>query len=67
MLKFEGRTGEDTEVVAWLAEHKVCKGGEIWVSQGGKSVRVMFNEYDDMPSWKARAEQAARGKKSATL
>ena len=63
VLEFEGRTSEDPDVVAWLAEHKAKKGGKIRVSQGGTGVRVMFNEKADMASWQARAEQAARGKK----
>ncbi len=29
VLEFEGRTSEDSEVVAWLAEHKAQKGGKI--------------------------------------
>ncbi len=66
VLEFEGRTSEDPELVAWLAEHKARKGGKIRVSQGGKGVRVMFSEDADLASWKARAEQEARGKKSST-
>jgi hypothetical protein len=63
VLEFEGRTSEDPEIVAWLAEHKAQKRGKIRVSQGGTGVRVMFSEKADMASWKARAEQAARGRK----
>lgn len=63
VLEFEGRTSEDPELVAWLAEHKARKGGKIRVSQGGTGARVMFSEKADMASWQARAEQAARGKK----
>ena len=63
VLEFEGRTSEDPEVMAWLAEHKARKGGKIRVSQGGTGVRVMFSEASDMASWKARAEQGARGKR----
>lgn len=63
VLEFEGRTSEDPEIVAWLAEHKARKGGKIRVSQGGTGVRVMFNEKADMALWEVRAEQAARGKK----
>ena len=63
VLEFEGRTSEDPEIVAWLAEHKARKGGKIRVSQGGTGVRVMFSEAADMAAWQARAEQAARGKK----
>ncbi len=65
MLEFEGRTSEDPEVVAWLAEHKARKGGKVRVSQGGTGARVMFSEKADMASWEARAEQAARGKEPA--
>ena len=63
VLEFEGRTSEDPEVMEWLAEHRARKGGKSRVSQGGTGVRVMFSEASDMASWKARAEQAARGKK----
>ncbi len=63
VLEFEGRTSEDPEVAAWLAEHKVRKGGTIRVSQGGTGVRVMFSEKADMALWEVRAGQAARGKK----
>ena len=63
VLKFEGRTSEDPEVVAWLTEHKARKGGKVRVSQGGTGVRVMFSEKADMALWQAWAEQAARGKK----
>ena len=63
VLEFEGRTSEDPEIVAWLAEHKARKGGKVRVSQGGTGVRVMFSEKADMALWEARAEQAAGGKK----
>ena len=63
VLEFEGRTSEDPEIMAWLAEHRARKGGNVRVSQGGTGVRVMFSEASDMASWKARTEQAARGKK----
>ena len=63
VLEFEGRTSEDPEVMAWLAEHRARKGGKVRVSQGGTGVRVMFSEASDVASWKARAEQAARGRK----
>ena len=63
VLEFEGRTSEDPEVVAWLAEHKARKGGKVRVSQGGTGVRVMFSEKADMVLWQAWAEQAVRGKK----
>ena len=62
VLEFEGRTSEDPEVVAWLAEHKARIGGGVRVSQGGTGVRVMFSEEADMASWKTRAEQTARGR-----
>jgi hypothetical protein len=29
VLEFEGRTGEDSEVKAWLAEHKAQKGARF--------------------------------------
>ena len=67
VLEFEGRTSEDPEVVAWLAEHRARKGGKVRVSQGGTGVRVMFSEAADMASWKARAEQAAQDKKPPVL
>lgn len=63
VLEFEGRTSEDPEIMAWLAEHKARKGGKIRVSQGGTGMRVMFSEKADMESWQAQAEQASRGKK----
>ncbi len=65
VLEFNGRTSEDPEVMAWLAEHKARKGGKIRVSQGGTGVRIMFSEAADMASWKARSEQAVRSKKPA--
>ncbi len=66
VLEFKGRSSEDPEVIAWLAEHKASKGGKIRVSQGGTGVRVMFSEKADMASWSARAEQAAPVKKPST-
>ena len=65
MLEFEGRTSEDPEVVAWLAEHRAKKGGKIRVSQGGTGVRLMFSEKGDLAMWKARVEKVASGKKKA--
>jgi hypothetical protein len=65
VLEFEGRTGEDSEVKAWLAEHRAQKGGKIRVSQGGKGIRVMFSKEADLALWKARSEQAAKRKKSS--
>ena len=64
VLEFHGRTSEDPEVVAWLAEHKAQNGGKIRVSRGGKGVRVAFSKEADMALWKARSEQAGKGKKS---
>ncbi len=63
VLEFEGRTSEDPEIVAWLAEHNARKGGKVRVSQGGTGARVVFSEAADMAARQARAEQAARGKK----
>ena len=65
VLEFQGRTSEDPEVVAWLAEHRARKGGKLRVSQGGTGVRVMFSEKADMVLWEARAKQEARAKKPA--
>ncbi|MGI4952275.1 MAG: hypothetical protein ACRYGM_10750 [Janthinobacterium lividum] len=65
VLEFKGLSSEDPDFVAWLAEHKANKGGKIRVSQGGTGVRVMFSDKADMATWNARAEQAARTKKSA--
>ncbi len=64
VLEFEGRTSADPEVVAWLAEHKMQKGGKIRVSQGGKGVRVAFSKEADIALWKARSEQQAKRKSS---
>jgi hypothetical protein len=63
VLEFKGRTGEDLEIVAWLAEHRAKKGGKIRVSQGGTGVRIMFSEKADLAAWKTRAEKVASGKK----
>ncbi len=63
VLEFKGRSGDDPDFLAWLAEHKEAKGGKIRVAQGGTGVRVMFSDKGDMVLWSARAEQAARGKK----
>ena len=65
VLEFKGRSSDDAEFMAWLAEHKAGKGGKIRVAQGGTGVRVMFSSAADMAVWNARAEQAARDKKSA--
>lgn len=63
VLEFEGRASEDPEFKDWLAEHKARNGGNVRVSRGGKGVRVMFSKEADMALWKARAEQADKGKK----
>lgn len=63
VLEFEGRTAEDPEFVAWLAEHKARNGGKLRVSRGGTGVRVMFGKQADMAVWKEWAERA--GKKDA--
>ena len=65
VLEFKGRSSEDPEFLSWLADHKANKGRNIRVSQGGTGVRVMFSDKADMALWNARAEQAARGKKTA--
>ena len=65
VLELQGRTSEDPELMAWLAEHKTRKGGKIRVSVGGTGVRLMFSEAADLTAWSARAEQAPRGKKPA--
>jgi CspA family cold shock protein len=64
VLEFGGRTSEDPDVVAWLAEHKARKGGKIRIGEGGKGVRVAFTKGSDMALWKARYEQALKSKKS---
>jgi hypothetical protein len=65
VLEFEGRTADEPEFVTWLADHRARKGGKVRVSKGGTGVRVAFSEAADMAWWKARSEQAAKGKKSA--
>ena len=65
VLEFEGRTADEPEFVTWLADHRARKGGKLRVSKGGTGVRVVFSEAADMAWWKARSEQAAKGKKSA--
>ena len=64
VLEFEGRTSEDPEVMAWLAEHKAQNGGKIRVSRGATGVRVAFSKAADMVLWQARADHAAKGKRS---
>ena len=54
ILEFEGRTAEDPEVVEWLADHRLRKGGKIRLGKGGKGLRVMFSEAADMEIWKSR-------------
>jgi len=56
-LEFEGRTADDPQFAAWLAEHRARKGGKIRVTQGGKGVRVLFSEAADM-AWWAKLERA---------
>ena len=65
VLEFDGKTSQDPEVVAWLAEHKAQNGGKIRVSQGGKGVRVAFSKEADMALWRAPSEETAKRKKSA--
>ncbi|MDQ2804154.1 MAG: hypothetical protein M3Y41_16310 [Pseudomonadota bacterium] len=65
ILEFEGRTDDDPDFMDWMADHKARNGGKIRVSQGGKGVRVMFSKQADMALWKARSDQAAKGRKSS--
>ena len=62
VLEFGGRSSDDPEFLAWLAEHKASKGGKIRVAQGGTGVRVVFSDKSDMALWATRAEPAARKK-----
>ena len=64
VLEFEGRTGEDPEVMKWLAEHKARNGGKIRVSRGSTGIRVAFIKEADMALWQVRSEQAGKGKRS---
>ena len=64
VLEFEGRTGEDSEVMNWLAEHKARNGGKIRVSRGSTGVRVVFSKAADMALWQERSMQASKGKRS---
>jgi hypothetical protein len=63
VLEFEGKTNQDPDVLAWLADHKAQNGGKIRVSQGGKGVRVAFGKAADMAHWQARAAAAAKDKR----
>ena len=58
VLEFEGRSSDDPEFLAWLAEHKASKGGKIRVGQGGTGVRVIFSEKADMAAWAIRAKKS---------
>ena len=64
VLEFEGRTDDDPDFVDWMTDHKARNGGKIRVSQGGKGIRVMFSKQADMALWKARSDQAIKGRKS---
>jgi hypothetical protein len=66
VLEFEGKTGEDPEIIDWLAEHKARNGGKIRLSQGGKGIRVAFSKESDMVLWKARSDQAAKARKASS-
>jgi hypothetical protein len=59
VLEFAGRSSDDAEFVAWLADHKARNGGKVRVSQGATGVRVMFAKAADMAAWKVRSERAA--------
>ena len=63
VLEFEGRTSEDPDVMAWLAEHKARNGGKIRVSRGSTGLRVACSKDADMTLWKARSELGAKGKR----
>jgi hypothetical protein len=65
VLEFEGQTPEDPEFKKWMEDHRSRNGGKVRVSQGGTGVRVMFSKEADMAFWKARYDQALRGKKPA--
>jgi len=58
VLEFAGRSSDDAEFVAWLADHKARNGGKVRVSRGATGVRVMFTRAADMAIWKARSEKA---------
>lgn len=59
VLEFAGRSSDDAEFAAWLADHKARNGGKVRVSRGATGVRVMFARAADMAIWKARSEKAA--------
>jgi hypothetical protein len=63
ILEFEGRTSDEPEFLAWMAEHKGRNGGNLRVSKGATGVRVMFSKEADMTFWQARSEQALKEKK----
>lgn len=54
VLEFPGRTKDDPEFIAWLAEHKARNGGKLRISKGGTGVRVAFSNAADMTPWKVR-------------
>jgi hypothetical protein len=56
VLEFEGRTSEDPEVIAWLADHRAQNGGKIRVSRGVKGLRVAFSKEADLAYWRARSD-----------
>ena len=60
VLEFEGKTSEDPEIVAWLAEHKARNGGKIRLSRGLTGFRIAFAKEADIAWWKSRKDRAAR-------
>jgi hypothetical protein len=60
-LESEGRTAQDPEFAAWLAEHRARKGGKVRVGKGWKGVRVVFTDAADMAWWQRRSDMAAKG------
>jgi len=60
VLEFAGRSGDDAEFLAWLADHKARNGGKVRVRQGATGVRVMFAKEADMALWKVRSEKAVK-------
>ncbi len=65
VLEFEGRTSEDAEFVAWVADHRASNGGKIRVSLGAKGVRVMFGKEADMNAWRLRYEKSEKARKAS--